>query len=149
MATVITRYSKIIALQQPFDLGLDSNTKQRTGFNILAMKDASATFARELVQILRDAGVDELQIGQKVYTIKLLVGSTSGLPTANDDGSVHITETGGTGPELLHNQTMPAYHRPSAQIVARHRDYDISRQIANRAYDALVAVKNATVTIQL
>jgi hypothetical protein len=145
MAT--TRYLRIEALQTPFDLGLDANGRARVGFNIIAYKVPSTTFEDEVVSILVSANV-----GVKDKTILIGAGASipgsavGSAPRSDIPPSIHITPTGGPAPELVHNQTLPAYHRPTAQIVARAMDFVAARTLAWSAFNALVSVKNTTVT---
>lgn len=143
-----TRYQQIDAMQTPFDLGLDANNRARVGFNIMARKDPSPTFEDELVKILETANVG--RFGTTIFVgggASIPGGAVGSAPAAQLPASLHITPTGGPAPERVHNQAAPAYHRPTAQLVARASDFAAARSLAWRAYDAMVAVRNTTITL--
>ena len=58
-----------------------------------------------------------------------------------------IRETGGAGPERTHNDgAVPAFQRPSAQLMAVAPLYADAYVMARKAYDALVTVRNMTLS---
>ena len=69
---------------------------------------------------------------------------TSGAELPAGDGPfLNLQETGGTAPIIMHNSdTVPAYQRPSAQLVARGGDADSARLMIKNAYTALVQKRN-------
>lgn len=143
-----TRYQQIDAMQTPFDLGLDANNRARVGFNIMARKDPSTTFEEELVKILEDANIGTF--GTTIFVgggASIPGGPVGTAPRADLPPSLHITPTGGPAPERVHNQVAPSYHMPTAQLVARALDYASARNLAWSAFNALVAIRNVTVTL--
>jgi len=85
--------------------------------------------------------------------VSLFASSKSTIPTGTGP-YLHVKETGGTGPEFIHNTAMPATYRPAIQIVARAGDdsdrviagaYDAAEDMARKAYDALVTVGNEVI----
>lgn len=137
----MTRILWIKPLQEPFDFGLDSDGRPRWAFNVLAQKDPSHTWSEELVAILVAAGVVKYTNPGKTVTL----GSKASRPQT-PNAVMLITETGGTGPEYIHNTHVPAYRNPTAQLVASAANAADAREMAHKAFDALAVVSNASVT---
>lgn len=132
-------YREIFPVQEPFDLGLDETGRPRVAFNIRAIKKPSSTFAEEIVSILVTAGVG-------VSGTNIFVSSKVSVP-AGAGPYLSIIETGGTAPLRKHNSVnTPDFQRPSAQIVARASSYSSARSKAYAAYNALVGIRNTSVT---
>jgi hypothetical protein len=92
-------------------------------------------FADDIVTILQGAAVG-------TYGTTIFVGAKAILP-ANTPPFIAINVTGGTGPEGTHNLiVVPAYVRPSAQIVARAVQYADAEALAQAAYQAIFPVRN-------
>lgn len=93
----------------------------------------------DLVTILETAGVG-------VYGTTIFVGSKAALPTLESESEVafvSIIAGGGASPEGTHNLVdVPAYVKPSAQIVARAMKYSLAEAKALEAYSALFKVRN-------
>lgn len=137
-----TWYREIAVLQEPFDMGPDERGRQRVGFNVLAVKRPSATFPEELITLLVAAAV-----GTKATASGNIFLSTGVSLPAGDGPYLSIIETGGTAPLRTQNAVAtPAYQRPSAQIVVRAATYTAARTMARAAYNALVGVRNRTVS---
>lgn len=96
-------------------------------------------FTDDVVTILETAGVG-------TYGSTIFVGSKAVLPTPDSESEVAfitIVATGGAAPEGTHNSTdVPAYVRPSAQVVARASKYSLAEAKALQAYLALFKVRN-------
>ena len=130
----MTWYVEILAVQEPFDLGLDDNKKARSVFNINTMKRPSSTFVDEIAARLEDQGV-----GTK--NVDIFATSKANIPA--DEGTyLSIVETTGAPSLDIHNESAPAYPRPSAQIVVRALTYELAEAKAREAYDALAGVRN-------
>lgn len=143
-----TRYQRITALQEPFDLGADAVSRNRIGFNIYAQKDVSSTFEEELVKILELANVGTFNRTIFIGATATIPGGAPGaLPKAQLVPTIHITPTGGSSPELTHNSASPQYSRRTAQVLVRGSDYVAARNLAQSAFDALTVVRNTTVTL--
>jgi hypothetical protein len=135
----MTWYLTIDELQQPFDLGLDSDGRSRVSFNIMATKRYSTTFIEELVKLLEDASVGTS--GTNIFA-----ASSADIPTG-DGPYLLIRPTSGLFSLRTHNKTTePAYPRPTAQIIVRARTYGAAETMANNAFIALVNVRNQNVT---
>jgi len=92
-------------------------------------------FTDDLVTILVNAGVGQA-------TINIFVGAKVALPIGPGP-FLTIRENGGSSPEGTHNSVgVPAYVRPSAQIVTRAEDLADARLMAQKAYDALFPIRN-------
>lgn len=95
-------------------------------------------FLQDLISILEGAGV-------ATYGVDLFVGSKAVIP-AGDGPFVSLIETGGSAPEGTHNLVdVPAYVRPSAQVVCRGTDYLTVRSKAQDVYLAFYGVMNQVV----
>ena len=82
---------------------------------------------------LRDRLVS-LSLG--VYGSNLFLGSKAHIPS-EDGPYISLTETGGTGPTRVHNQTGALTQRPTVQVLVRAKRYDIARAKAKEVYLAL------------
>lgn len=133
-------YRDINPLQSPFDMGLDPRGMPKVGFNIRCVKGASNTFLEELMTILETASVG-------TRGTNMFAGSKATIP-AGAGPYLSVVETGGTDPERVHNQVWPpSAERPNAQVVVRALNYETARLMARAAWDALGAVRNATITV--
>lgn len=131
-------YRQINVTQEPFDLGLDASGRAQVVFNISAVKAYSQVFVEELIALMAGVGT---------FGTTIFASTAAELPTDPDVTFLTIIETGGATPERTHNEIgPPAYQRPSAQLVATGKDYPAARTLARAAYDALVGVRNTTVT---
>ncbi len=98
-----------------------------------------AGFDEELVALLQSQGVG-------VYNVSLFLSSKAKQPEG-DGPFLTIILTGGTTPERTHNSVaVPAYQRPSAQLVAHATNYSAAKTMARAAYNALVGVRNTLVS---
>ena len=80
-----------------------------------------------------------------VLGTSLFRGATAVLPPGPGP-YLTLTMTGGSGPEGTHNATgMPAYLRPSCQVIARATSYPVAEAMALAAYAALWSVRNQLV----
>jgi hypothetical protein len=133
-----TAYVSIDVLNEPYDLGPDEDGRARCAFNIGCTKRYSRTFWREVVQVLELANVGKYEEDIFVSTKSTPVGAgpfltiitTPGLPALRTHNSVDH----------------PAYQRPGAQLVGRASTWEAAERMAQQAYDALVGVRNASVT---
>jgi len=134
----MTWYREIEPLQKPFDMKKDSVDRAKIVFNIAVIKGPSDTFLEEIVKLLVNGGVG-------IYNTDIFLTSSKDIP----DGPgpyLSIIETGGTFAERTHNDIiLPAFERPTAQIVVRANSYAAARAMANAAYKILVAIRNLNV----
>lgn len=134
----MTWYREIEVLQEPFDLSPDGTGRAKVAFNISVVKRYSNTFLEEITKILMDASVG-------VANSNIFTTSMKDIPDG-DGPYLSIVETGGTFPERTHNSvSVPAYLRPTAQIVVRAGTYSAARTMARAAYNALAAVRNSNI----
>jgi len=88
----------------------------------------------DLVTLLVEGGIPDADI---------FVGSKATLPDGPDRSFITIRMTGGTSPEGTHNSpNVPAYIRPSAQLVGRAPDYAVAKALTQLAFNILFPVKN-------
>lgn len=98
---------------------------------------ALSTFVTDLIALL----TNEPSLGLS-YGVNLFKGPKARLATG-DGPIVSIFRTGGSGDEGTHNATfVPAYERPTAQIVARATDYDVAEDMALRLHAFLWPIQN-------
>lgn len=91
-------------------------------------------FADDIIFLLQEAGLgtpgDNLVIGPRPVV-------------KSDQATLSVVVTGGRAPEGTHNSTdVPAYVRPSAQIVCRAPTYIMAEAQITKAYEALFKVRN-------
>jgi len=93
-------------------------------------------FADELVSILVDAGVG-------VAGSTIFIGPKPAVPSVAIPAVLTVSPSGGAAPEGTHNSTLlPAYVRPSAQLLARGIKYSDAETMIQRAYEAVFPVRN-------
>lgn len=99
------------------------------------------SFADDISDILVTAGV-----GTKTGAGKnIFVGERVNVPSG-DGPFLSVTATGGVAPMYTQNKvTLPAYQRPSVQLVARAASRAAAETLLIAAYAALFAVRNVTV----
>ena len=80
--------------------------------------------------------------GVGVLAKSIFIGSRTALP--NGAGPyLTLIETGGYFPLRTHNSvSVPAYQRPTFQIMCRAATYPAARLMCQNAYDALAGVRN-------
>ena len=133
-------YRQIIVTQEPFDIGLDASGRAQCAFNFSVVKSSSDVFVEEIIALLETASVGS-------FDTTIFASTKANLPTDPDVVFITMIERGGAAPERTHNEIgPPAYQRPSAQLVATGKTYPLARTMARAAYDALVGVRNITVT---
>jgi hypothetical protein len=133
----MTWYISIVPKQELMDLAVDDDSRSKVGFNVDIRKRPSATVLEEIYGLL--AGV--------VLPSGRILCSTKSIVPAGDGPFITLTETGGTGPQMMHDTIAPSYPRPSMQILARARDYVDARAAAQAAYDVLSVVRNRDVPV--
>lgn len=136
-----TWYQDIEPVQQPFDVGLDSDGRAQVVFNIDVVKRPSNTFLEEVAQILVDAGVG-------TWNTDIFGSSSKDIPIG-DGPYLSIVETGGAFGLRTHNVGGAAYERPSASITVRARTYAAARTMSNAAHAALDGFQNTNVTVSI
>lgn len=139
----MTWYQSIRALQPPYDNKLDSAGRHMVQFNIIAVKAKSGTFVFELIKLLMDANVG-------VFGVTVFASSSV---TPNGSGPfLSVIPTSGMSPQFTHNNVF-GYERPTALISARSgavpgvqfSPFELSLDLAMRAHDALVTIRNREV----
>jgi len=96
-------------------------------------------FIFEIIQIVQSAGVG-------TYNANIFGSSKASIPVG-DGPFLSVIETGGQTPQRTHNHiSLPAVQRPSAQILARAKNYAAAMIMARAAYNALVGIRNQYVT---
>lgn len=134
----MTYYLAIDPQQEPNDLGtLDDAGRVQYVFNVVATSRPTRTFLQELVRALEAASVG-------VEGVNIFAGSLAVIP-AGPGPYLHVRSTGGVAPLGTHNDGAGAYRRPGAQFIIRAATLAAAENMAQAAYDALLAVRNQAV----
>lgn len=101
---------------------------------------AFSPFSKDLVFLLEAGNVG-------IFGTTIFVGSKASLPSSGvGNPFLTIKESGGAPPLGTHNSTIiPAYLRPSAQIMARGEDAVETRALIQSAYNLLYPIRNRLV----
>lgn len=135
-----TRYLWIKELQQPYDARTDARGRALWGMNIIADREASATFLEELVALLVDAGLGE--VGVSIFWT-----SQHTLPEEGDGPYISLVQTGGPGAVPTQNTiSPPARVQTTAHIVVTAADGNAAKERIYAVYTVLVGVRNQSVT---
>ncbi len=134
-------YREINVVDEPRDIGVDSEDRLRMSFNITTVKRPSDVFLEEIIGILVAAGV-----GTHGGASGDIFGTSKSNIPEGDGPFLALIETGGITPERTHNDiSPPAYQRPGMQLVARAKNTGAARAMARSAYDAVVGIRNVIV----
>lgn len=133
----MSRYLNLLCIQEPTDVGTDTNNRSMFSFNV----DATVAypidkFEEEIARLIFDAGLGA--VGSQVF-----IGSASVLPTTAGP-FISIIRTSGYSPLETHNSDK--YQRPSCQIVTRALGYVVARTRAVAVWQVLDGVRNTTIT---
>ncbi len=132
-------YQSISPTQETFDMKADDKGRPRVVFNVDIVKNPSERLAEELITILVAAGVG-------VFNTDIFASSAASIPDG-DGPYLSVIETGGSPPIWTHNSNLPSNHRPGAKIITRASTFVAARAMAWAAFNALVIIRNETVTI--
>lgn len=94
-------------------------------------------FIEDLISLLETASVG-------TGNVNIFATSKSAIPQGNGP-YLGIAETGGTSPDYIQDQILPAYHKPTAQLTCRSISYLSARTMLANAVNALCVVNNQTV----
>lgn len=134
----MTWYVEIEVLNsEPIDVSPDENGRALLSFNVMAEKEYSETFLEELLKILTDAGLTSSSI---------FLTNSARIP---ESGGPYLSMRGDGGgpPERTHNSVLvPAYVRPTAQVLVRSPNQEDASAMAHAAFAALAAIRNTEVT---
>jgi len=131
----VTWYLDISPVTEMIDLGVDSPGRSLISLNFNVTKAYSATFMEEMFGLLNGIAVASGSVNISSLSI-----------TPDGDGPfLTLIDTGGTSPLRTHNSILPAYPRPSLQVIARAKGYLAARAAGQAAYDVLAAVRNRDV----
>jgi hypothetical protein len=133
----VSRYLSITVVQEPTDVGTDTNNRSMFAFNV----DATVAypidkFEEEIARLIFDAGLGA--VGSSLF-----IGSAAVLPTIAGP-FISIIRTSGYGPLETHNSDK--YQRPSCQVVVRALGYVVARTRAVAIWQVLDGVRNTTIT---
>lgn len=118
------------------DMGIDSSSRARFAFNIVATKEGSADFDAEIAAVLVAGGMDA---GDIFLTSKAVLPDTGG-------PFLTVISSGGLAPIRVHNLTTgPKYFRASALCMAVGSDTAEAKTLAWGAFGLLTAVKDTNV----
>lgn len=133
-----TWYLQIADQQPPFDTGvLDAQSRAMWTFNVLATKVPSASFQKEIVNLLVAAGVG-------VWGVNIFNSSKAVIP-AGAGPYLSVVASGGTTGLRTQNRLGPSYERATVQITVRGSSAAAAEAMCRAAYAALVVVRNTAV----
>lgn len=137
-------YLEILAVQQPFPIGLDSNSRVMFSCNFdFCATYPLTTFETDIVTILTNASISlSLYNPTTNPTGNIFIGPGAIFPTEYDL-CVSIIKTGGVSPYETHNGGK--YVRPSVQIITRSMSYVTARDKAESIFNVLDGKRNLTV----
>lgn len=134
-----TQYLSITPLAQPGDLGeLDDCGRVQMAFTVVAWKRPSSTFLEEIVAVLVAAEVGVLN--------ESIFASSKSIIPRGDGPVLSVRQLSGASPIGTHNDGAAAYVMPTAQIIVRGTSWQATSAMAEAAYAALVAVRNAALS---
>lgn len=132
----MTRYLEIVADQDPFPAGVDTNARTMFACNYSCIAaNPVAKFEEEIGRILFDAGL-------AVFNTNCWIGPDARIPVG-DGPYITLINTGGTSPIETHNGDK--YRRMSIQVVVRALTYQAARTRARAIWDELDGKRNFTV----
>jgi hypothetical protein len=131
-----TRYLSILAVQEPFPIGLDDNNRVMFSCNYICVAAYPVEdFEQELARLLFDAGLFTLNVDG-------FIGPAAAIPLGDGPYS-SIISTGGSA--ALETHDGGKYPQPSAQIITRALTYEAARTRARAIHSALDGQRNVTV----
>lgn len=95
------------------------------------------------MSFLDDIAAKLVADGIGVIGTTLFTSSKAVIPIG-DGPYITLMETGGVAPTRVQNRTSAATVRPSVQVVARAKSYQVARAKAKAAYDSLDGLFNTT-----
>jgi hypothetical protein len=95
------------------------------------------SFLEDIIALLESASVG-------TQNVNIFASTKAAIPKGNGP-YLSIVETGGTSPDYIQNQILPAYHKPTAQLTCRAVSYSSARSMLANALNAMCAVNNQTV----
>jgi hypothetical protein len=133
-----TFYLEIIAVQDPFSIGVDANNRAMYSCNYTSCARSPADrFTDDLISVLTAAGL--ATAGTDTFT-----GAISAIPSQGAGPFTLILRTAGYGPDQTHNND--TYTRPAAQIITFAADDTVSQSHAYAIFHALHGIRNTSVT---
>jgi hypothetical protein len=134
---VASRYLSIRAVQHPFDIGPDNNSRPQVSCNYEVTGAAPiSNLAEEVMGLIVAAGLGI--IGTTIFK-----GRAAIIPTTGDGPFTQIIVTSGYEPFQTHNNDR--YERPTFQVVVRAKTYTAAETRALAVYRLLDGQHNVTV----
>lgn len=130
------RYIEILAIQNPFPLGLDENNRTKFACNFNLKSDGLTNFEEDVAKLISDAGFG-------TRNVDIFIGPDAKIP-GGDGPYITIIGYGGGGPDETHNNDV--YPNQSFQIAVRATNYRAARQRAYDVWNSLHGQRNITVT---
>lgn len=132
-----TRYVWIVAVAQPFEYGLDENSRTLFSLNLEGhAATAVDAWAEELAKLIEAAGLGTL--GTSMF-----IGRRAVIP-AGSGPFVQVLNTGGGPPEETHDGAR--YERLGAQVVVRGASYASTETRALAIFRLLDGIRDELVT---
>jgi hypothetical protein len=133
-----TFYLEIIAVQDPFSIGVDGNNRAMYSCNYVSCARSPADrFTDDLISVLTGAGI--ASAGVDTFT-----GSVSVIPPQGVGPFTLILKSSGYGPDQAHDNA--TYTRPAAQIIVFAASDTVAESHAYAIFHALHGIRNTSVT---
>lgn len=132
------RFIEILAVQNPFTIGLDAQKRNVFSMNFQCKTaDVIFKFEESIIKILSDAGLC-------TFNTNAFIGPSSVMPDG-DGPFILLINTGGYGP----NQSNDDYimQNPSFQILIHGKNYVTARDKADLIWRELHGTRDLTVTV--
>lgn len=94
-------------------------------------------FIEDLIYLLESNSIG-------VGNVNIFATTKAAIPQGNGP-YLSIIETGGSGPDYIQNQALPAYKHPTAQLTCRSVSNPSARSMLANALAVICAVRNQTV----
>lgn len=133
------RILELDAVQSPFNIGLDSSSRDMFSCNYsLSVIGSDVNVTDEIIaKILLTANI--------AVTGNIFIGASVNIPQNTDGPYISINLTSGFSPLLTHNDN--TIYRPSIQIITRAKPYRIARNKAMDVFKCLSGVRNLDITL--
>lgn len=130
-------YIEILSVQEPFDIGKDSQTRRMFSCNYSVRAQYPVSdFEREMVKLISDSG-------NGIFGTDIFIGRNAAIPSSDGPYTI-VINTGGRSPDESHDTK---YQNLSCQIVVVAMDYQLCQSRANAIWRELDGKRSITVSI--
>lgn len=133
-----TFYLEILAVQDPFDIGVDSINRTMYSCNYTSCARSPADrFSDDIITVLSGLGL-------AVPGTDTFIGDATAIPAQGNGPFILILKTAGFGPDQTHQND--TYVRPSAQIIVYGKPDTVASTRAYAIFHALHGIRNTPIT---